>query len=88
MGSITEELEFNCFHCRENFKVSVQIADKGENSQLVNATFPCGHCGKACNVKIYEHEVPTTDVYRGESSWTQADIAQLKNQVFSTKSVL
>ncbi|MEK7990508.1 MAG: hypothetical protein VSS52_005835, partial [Thiotrichaceae bacterium] len=85
MGSITEELEFNCCHCGKNFKMSVQIADKGENSQLVNATVYCGHCGKACHVELYEHEVLTENVFRGESSWTQADIAQLKNQVFSTK---
>jgi transcription elongation factor Elf1 len=85
MSGIVESLNFNCCHCGKDFEVEVHIGAKGENTQLVDAVVNCSHCGESCKVKLYEHEVPTMNVYRGESSWTQNDIAQLKNQVFSTK---
>ncbi len=62
----TKELEFKCRHCGEIFTITVEIGDK-ENSSLVETTVYCGNCGKACTVEMSEHEVRTSNLYRGGS---------------------
>jgi hypothetical protein len=71
-----QALKVKCYRCQDIFTLAVEMEADPPSANRVNVLVPCPFCDNDNQAKVWEDQLRTVNIHRGEGAGTAVDLSQ------------